>query len=211
MTHTADEGVAFVSDSVNDDHEFFRHAVEYTWGSDPAIVSAILKVYPNPGPGSRFASEKARMVQYMTDHLFACKTRYIAQAFTDNTYMGQYSRGDGRHGRDIAATFYNASKEAPIGDETFPEFATHYQNYLLAHARNGDPNTSKQTPAWPKVDMGSVMSNVMDAGNDGFKLIEDHVATADACDFWMDVMAAVTKKGGYTPVGGEVNSALLAR
>jgi carboxylesterase type B len=209
ITHTADEGVAFVSDSVNDDHTFFRKGVEYTWGSEPTIVSAILKVYPSPGPGSRFANEKERMVQFMTDHLFACKTRYLAQAFEDKTFMGQYSRGDGRHGRDIAATFYNTSKEAPIGDPTFPVFAAQYQNYLLAHVRTGDPASSNQTPVWPKVTMGDTMSNVMDAGNGGFHLVDDNVATADACDFWMDVMAAVTKKGGYTPPGGEVSSSLL--
>jgi hypothetical protein len=57
--------------------------------------------------------------------------------------------------------------------------------------------------------MGNSMSDVMDAGNTGFKLIEDYVATAEAYDLWVDIMAAVTKKGGYTPVGGEVSSSLL--
>jgi hypothetical protein len=78
VTHTADDGIAFVSDSVNDDHRFFRKAVEYTWGSDPTIVSAILNVYPDPGPGKKFETEQARMVRYMTEHFFPYKTCYLA-------------------------------------------------------------------------------------------------------------------------------------
>ena len=204
VTHVADEGIAFVSDSVNDDHGFFRDALEYTWGAEPAIISAILDKYPDPGPGSRFQTEKQRMVQYMTDQVFVCKTRYLVQAFKGRTWFGQYSRGDGRHGRDILATFYNSSKETPVSDHAFPAFAAQYEDYLLAHARAGDPSASGQPPKWPKETMGAVMSNVMDAGNDGFHLIQDQVATADACDFWMEIMAAVTKGGGYTPPGGDV-------
>lgn len=85
----------------------------------------------------------------------------------------------------------------------FGSFAQAYQSYLTSHARTGDPNTFKKTvnlpPAitWPKPGTaGDKFSGVLDAGDLGFRLIEDGQTARGRCGFWVQVAAAVTGLGG---------------
>lgn len=209
ITHTSNEGIAFVEDKLKNNKTFFEEGVRNLWTTDPKIQAAIMQAYPPSSPSSKFKDEKARMVDYMTNQFFACHVRSIASAYKEKAYVGQYSRKDGAHGRDIAATFYNNTKKAPSSDPTFAPFAAQYEDYLLWHARAGDPNASKQTPQWPKVEFAGAMGNVMEAGNKGFGLIKDSIATKENCELWMNVMSAVTSKGGYIPESGWVASTLV--
>jgi len=55
--------------------------------------------YPAPGtPGSKYRDEKARMADSMGSGFFTCHVRTIANAFKDKAWVGQYSRGLGKHG-----------------------------------------------------------------------------------------------------------------
>jgi hypothetical protein len=103
---------------------------------------------------------------------------------------------------DMQADFYNSSGAPPKGDPGFAQFAPVYQDYLLSHARTGDPNTLRSKGAavqWPKVKVGDTFGNVLDAGKSGFSIIEDPLTKAEDCDIWTDILAGITKAGGKSP------------
>lgn len=135
----------------------------------------------------------------MASGFFTCHVRTIANAFKDKAWVGEYSRGLGKHGMDLSADFYNASGRPPKDDPGFATFAPTFQNYLLSHARAGDPNSLQKGAGaitWPKASFGPVLGNVLEAGNNGFSLVNDNLTTAETCDFWLDVWASATKLGG---------------
>lgn len=83
--------------------------------------------------------------------------------------------------------------------------------------RSGNPNTyrkaksSPQTIDWPLVNVGNseMMSNVLDAREGGFTLVQDDQNLKSHCDFWINFQAAVTMGGGYSPPGSVVGTDLL--
>ncbi|KAE9964974.1 hypothetical protein BLS_007936 [Venturia inaequalis] len=211
VTHVADEATAFVADNLKNNKTFFEASLVYSYG-DNKLKDAVVARYPAPGPGSKYKDEKARMADAMASGFFTCHVRTIANAFKDKAWIGQYSRGNGRHGTDLQANFYNSSGAPPRSDPGFATFAPTFQNYLLSHAMSGDPNSLQKGAGaiqWPKANFGPVFGNVLEAGNKGFALIDDNLTSADTCDFWLDVWASATKLGGYVPPGGEVATKIV--
>ncbi|TID15951.1 Vacuolar protein sorting-associated protein 45 [Venturia nashicola] len=212
VTHVSDEATAFVADNLKTNKTFFESSLVHSYGNNK-IIDAIVARYPAPGPGAKYKDEKARMADSMATGFFTCHVRTIANAFKDKAWIGQYSRGLGKHGMDLQANFYNSSGTPPRDDPGFATFAPTFQNYLLSHARTGDPNSLQKSGGaiqWPKATFGPVFSNVLEAGNKGFGLIDDSQTTADTCDFWLDVWASVTKLGGYVPPGGQVQTKIVS-
>jgi carboxylesterase type B len=161
-----------------------------------------LRRYPKPGPNSKFKDEKERFIQYMQFQFFTCHVRTITSAYKDKSWVAQYSRGTGKHGMDMQADFYNSGGSPPKGDPGFAQFAPTYQDYLLSHARTGNPNTlGKKSAAilWPKVKFGDTFGDVLEAGKNGFWIIEDQLTKAQDCDVWTDILAGITKAGGRFP------------
>jgi hypothetical protein len=178
---------------------FFEAEITSTYGPSSKIKDEILKRYPTPGPGSKFKDEKERFINYMQFQFFTCHVRTITNAYKDKSWVAQYSRGLGKHGMDMQADFYNKSGSPPKDDPGFATFAPAYQDLLLSHARTGDPNTlgKKGTGIeWPKVTVGKTFGNVLEAGKQGFNLIEDQLTKAGDCDVFTDILAGVTKSGG---------------
>ncbi|QDS70471.1 hypothetical protein FKW77_009992 [Venturia effusa] len=211
VSHVSDEATAFVADSLKNNKTFFEASFVSSYG-DNKIKDAILARYPPPGPGSKYKDEKDRMADSMGTGFFTCHVRTIANAFKDKAWIAQYSRGNGKHGMDLTANFYNSHGTPPKDDPGFATFATTFQNYLLSHARTGDPNTLQKGEGaieWPKATFGPVFRHVLEAGNKGYALINDSQTTAETCDFWLDVWASATKLGGYVPSGGEVPTTIV--
>jgi hypothetical protein len=156
--------------------------------------------YPTPSQtNSKYKDENARMANVMGAGFFICHVRTIANAFKDKAWIAQYSRGLGKHGMDLQANFYNASASPPRDDPSFATFAPAYQNFLLSHARTGDPNKLQNaagTVQWPKASFGPVFGNILEARNKGYALINNKFTGADQCDFWLDVWASATNMGG---------------
>lgn len=205
VTHVSDEASAFVANSLKNNKTFFEAQLLSTYGPNLKVKEAILKKYPTPGPESKFADEKARFTQYMQHQFFTCHVRTITNAYASNSWVGMYSRGTGKHGMDMKADFYNSDNAPPKDDPGFAQFAPAYQNYLLSHARTGDPNTLQQANGtgavvWPKVKVGATYGNVLEAGKAGFTIIDDKQTSAEECDIWTDVLAGVTKSGGESSV-----------
>jgi hypothetical protein len=199
VTHVSDEATAFVADNLRNNKTFFEASLVSSYGNNK-IKDAIMNKYPAPGQAnSKYKDEKARMADAMATGFFTCHVRTIANAFKDKVWIAQYSRGLGKHGMDLQANFYNASGTPPREDPGFSTFAPAYQNYMLSHARSGDPNKwqiASGTEKWPKATLGPVFGNVLEAGNKGYTLIKDDLTSAETCDFWLDVWAGATKLGG---------------
>jgi hypothetical protein len=162
-------------------------------------MSEILKRFPTPGPTAKFKDEKERFIAYMDTQFFSCHVRRITSAYKNKAWVGVYSRGTGLHGMDMLADFYNSTGTPPKDDPGFPKFAQQYQDYLLSHARTGDPNTLANKGMgvmWPKVKWGDVLGDVLEAGKDGFKIGSDSITSAENCDIFMDILAGITKAGG---------------
>jgi len=196
------------SDGVPSD-EAFTSIIEDAYGNFPEVKNAILAQLPSPSSANaKIATQKSRMAAYMASSTFACHTRYLLDAYQPltQTYMAQYSHSDGGHGSDLLALFPPIGKSGftPLSlqfgaaDPPSSNFTPAYRAYLTSHARGGNPNTFKMagTPEWPPVKAGPVFSNVLEAGQTGFSLIEDQTNKAKDCKIWADAMAAVTNAKG---------------
>ena len=62
------------------------------------------------------------------------------------------------------------------------------------------------TVPWPRPSVGpqEQMGGVLRAGDLGFDVVSDDQDGKTACDFWVDVEAAATSGGGYSPPGAVV-------
>lgn len=121
----------------------------------------------------------------------------------------QYSIGSGFHGDDLQAAFYNGSGAATSQLDNIFEG---YQSYLSSLAQSGSPNIFRKftgSPAtinWPLTTgwNNEQLSNVLNVGDTGFSIIQDSESLKSRCDFFLNVQAAITLKGGYVPPGGTV-------
>lgn len=210
ISHTSDEAALFVKDNIKNETDF-QTLLEYNFGKYEAINKAIIAKYPPPAESKgKFATQKARVKEFVEKSVFTCNTRYITEAYKGKSYNVQYARGNGGHGTDIAATFYNPSTSgigltsllggaAGLKDKNLKTVATGYQSYLTSHARAGDVNKFRaqgSTVEWPLVEWGSQLGNVLNVTDTGFELIKDTKNVADDCDFWRDVYAGLTIAGG---------------
>ncbi|KAF2667279.1 alpha/beta-hydrolase [Microthyrium microscopicum] len=217
ITHVGNEAFVFVPETVKNNHTFFEQEIIQTFGPDPSIRREILKQYPPPGPGRKFADEQQRFIAYMQAQFFVCHVRFIAQAYDNDSgiYAGEYYHGTGFHSSDLPAIFYNASAP-PVSpapgvppDLTLGTFAPIYQDYLISHAISKNPNTYHKPGVnasvnWPMVDVDNVFHPVLLAGNTTFTTIKDYQTSAEQCDIWLNVWAKATQDLGLVPPGGGI-------
>jgi Carboxylesterase family len=199
VSHTLDEASMFVPRTVNSG--VIDSVIDHYFSSYSPTANAIKERYLS---SPSYKDDRARMrdlYQFMT---FTCHARWIAEHFPGKTYSMQYSRNGGLHGSDIMADFYPGIKPgftaylSGMNDKNIASFAPSFQAYLLSHARTGDPNTFKaaDAPLWPKVTMGSTMTNVLNVTDKAqpYELVADEVTKAEDCDFWKEQLAAMTKE-----------------
>lgn len=229
VSHVSDEARMFVQDGIYNDADFYN-LTSYDFGntsSVTAVKDAISKQLMSPNvTGSPYKTQKERTIGYTQFSTFTCNTRFITEAFKNASYNLQYSRGTGLHGTDIGTAFFNAHPATGLaglfsgglgmlsgGDRTLSTFAPLYQNYLTSFSRTGDPNTfkGKDIITWPKAQYGPEIKDVMNAGDDGFKLITDKENQAKDCDFWRDAFAALTAIGGESPLATHRSDVIRSR
>lgn len=222
VSHVSDESSMFVPASVNQDSDVDDFINSVFAGSDTVREAVLQRYPPSTSPGVGYTDAKGRLGALIRDGTFTCNVRYIAMAYacpncrkpSSSVYGLQYSRAPGTHGSDIMPTFFNPTGTLAMllgSDPVLAAFATSYQSYLTSHARTGNPNThrlSNSTIEWPKISAGPTLGNVLDAGDAGFRLVTDEQTTAEICDFWLDMQAAMTSLGGYAPPGAVVKSSM---
>ena len=225
LSHVYDEALVFTPTDITTDAQFntFVSEVLPPYAQSAGVNAAIEARYPPIAGGkSNYTSEFARTKALLADGAFWCNVRFLSDAYNGKNYNLQYSVTPGLHGTDVVPTFYDLNLDLTALGNSLPfplvpgfgSFAQAYQSYLVSHARSGDPNTySKKLnipPAipWPKAGSSSanVLTNVLNAGDLGFGLINDPKTSESACDFWRQVAAAVTNLGGELSclrMGGE--------
>lgn len=228
LSHVSDEADLFVPNTVQTDAQFSAFLAQTfpPYASAGGVNSAIEARYPPvmSATPSNYTTERARIKDLISESSFVCNVRVLSDAYAGKNYNLQYSVTPGLHATDLLPTFYNLNLDLDVfGNEVsvplipgFGSFSQAYQSYLTSHARTGDPNTFKKTlnvpPAitWPKPGAtGDKLTGVLDAGNLGFRTIEDGQTARSRCDFWVQVAAAVTSLGGYAPPGSVVPTTLV--
>ena len=184
ITHNSDEASMFVPSLVLDRPTSFEDEIKSLYSSSPSALKKIRERYPL----SKYANNQAQIIDYMDSSYFLCNVRNIAQAYMGKAYLGQYSRGSGKHGTDIRVLFYDPEAGTPKDDPELVTIAPQFQSYFLSHAVTGDVNARRAegTVEWPFAEIGETYGNVMDV-NQTFSLIEDKLLNNDVCDFWLDV------------------------
>jgi carboxylesterase type B len=147
----------------------------------------------------------------MSDGAFLCNIPPVLKAYSSKSWLFQYTRGFAYHGMDIRAFFYDPDKsDSLLGlaslpgalsmfvDRDLKTFAPTMQSYIASYALIGDPNTMVAKSAkFPAVNWSKVMrkdssySNVMDAGNGGYSVIESKLVSHDLCQKWLKVLRVV--------------------
>jgi hypothetical protein len=170
---------------------------------EKAVSDAIIKKMPTPAASNgRFKSQRQRIVDFIQFSAFTCNVRFVSEAYKGKTYNAQYSRGDGSHGSDIIPLFYNEGsllyRTYSLVDPVISTFGPQYHSYYTSHARTGDPNTYRinGTIQWPKAEFRPSISKVLNITDKSYDLIDDTRTTAEDCDFWRDVFAAMTISAG---------------
>ena len=183
----SDEGSMFAEGVT--DNTAFNEAIKHTYSSSQVVRDAISRKLPAPSKSSRFKSEHDRYAAYMASSTFNCNVRFLTEAYKGKTYNMQYSRGTAIHGMDLQATFMIG-----MGDPAFASFATQYMDYFISHAKTGDPNKlrTNESIEWPLVTVAPTLSNVLDAGTNGYTLIEDDDIKEEDCGVFREIQAAVT-------------------
>lgn len=214
ISHVSNEGQVFV------DPDITTNAAGNAWlasiypNAGKVIEDAIQKQYPpvTNSTNSKYKTQFDRLKTYTQDSTFTCNVRFLSDAYIGRTYNVQYSRGNGYHGSDIGADFYDPNNFVisflDSSDKSIAEFAPTYQSYLTSHARTGNPNTYRKSNAnftaigWPKVENGLLadqMKQVLYAGNQGYSLFSDNETERTTCSFWLSLIAALTDEGGKLP------------
>jgi hypothetical protein len=195
--------------------------------SSDGIITAVENYYPGISTSAgNYTTESARVRDFIRDSSITCNARFLANAYDGKIYNMEYATSPGWHATDLLPTFWDTDFEGnTLGAllalflPGFTKFASGYQSYLTSFIRTGNPNTyraSNASPAtinWPLVDVagtGEQMSNVLQAKEAGFSLVDDTQNPASNCEFWINFAAAVTIGGGYAPPGAVVETDLLS-
>jgi hypothetical protein len=210
LSHVSNEGGLFVTGEIQTDAAFANLTNFVIPAYAPTVRTAVAHFYPTPGTaGSPYATQNDRTLQWLDDTNFLCNYRYLNDAYKTKTWSMQYSVGNGFHSDDLVPTFYNGTGAATA---TLDSLYKSYQSYLVSLSTTGNPNTNRRTvgnPAtinWPITtgQSNEKLSNVLNVTDAGFAIITDSESLKSHCDFFLNVQAAITLKGGYVPPKGAV-------
>ncbi|CAO1601253.1 hypothetical protein XANCAGTX0491_004919 [Xanthoria calcicola] len=212
LSHVSEEAYLFVPSSIKDNDDFIA-TVEYIYSAyakRAGITSSMTARYGE----KNYTTASKRFKALLGDSSFYCNVRYLTDAYKGQTWNLKYSVLPGLHGTDILPAFYNLNLDLDGFGKSVPfplvpgfgGFAQAYQSYLVSHARTGDPNTHRKkiglSPirAWPKPDgSGDMVEGVLQAGNLGFSVVSDGQVRRESCNFWQEMMEALTREGDYEP------------
>jgi hypothetical protein len=209
LSHVSNEGFVFVDGEIQKDAEFANLVDFIIPAYAPTIRTDVVNFYPSSNaPGSPYATQNGRTIQYLDDTNFLCNLRYLNNVFNGKTWTMQYSIPPGFHSTDLTPTFYNGSGAPELLNTIYKD----YQSYLVSLSTAGNPNTNRNTTTSPPTInrphttgvSSEELTNALNVGATGFTLIMDPEPLKSHCDFFLNVQAAVTLAGGYVPPGGAV-------
>ncbi|KIM92857.1 hypothetical protein OIDMADRAFT_138895 [Oidiodendron maius Zn] len=121
-----------------------------------------------------------------------CKVQSLVEAFPNQTYLAQYSVGNGTHGSDVIALF-----DIEGAGEANNPFFEWYESYFVSHALTGNPNILRNesgTINWPLVpDPNAVhFADTLNVTDNGFELIQNTKINTTMCSRWLNALASAT-------------------
>ncbi|KAI3325707.1 carboxylesterase [Xylariaceae sp. AK1471] len=145
ISHVLNESVTFTPTDIKTPADVrLRLAEAFPEASNSTINTLLKDIYPDVLDGSEpWETEFARAVQLSTDAFFTCTTAYLAEAKGNATHNYIFAYPPGFHGDDLAYTFFNGESSVDA------DLAIALQDYLVAFAMTGDPNTSA-LPKFPE-------------------------------------------------------------
>lgn len=195
VSHVLDEGSLFVPSPLPPD--FVESYITNTFPPDSEDqIKRLVSVYKSRQARTNISDHQIAS-ELLRDIIFTCNIRSLIEAYKlKPTWATQYSFIDGytngTHGSDITAEWYN-----PIYNPDKQPLFEQYQRYIVNHARNGDPNSSRRGKlpvVWPKVSglRREEVGNVLDLNNNGFHLMDgDPQMLKTTCHAWRDAFIEV--------------------
>jgi carboxylesterase type B len=133
--------------------------------SNSTINTLLTDIYPDVLDGSQlWETEFARAVQLSSDAFFSCTTAYLAAAKGNATHNYIFAYPPGYHAEDVPYVFFNG--DTTTLDDGFPvnaPLAIALQDYIVAFARTGNPNTAT-LPQFPEYGNKSIVLRLSDTG-----------------------------------------------
>ncbi|KAI1385567.1 alpha/beta-hydrolase [Hypoxylon trugodes] len=174
ISHTANESVSFTPSNIltsADVESYVRTSLPeasddtiHTLLTDPTLYPDILGSADYP-----WTTEFERAARLSSDIGFACTARYLSLARDNETFDYLFAYPPGWHADDVPYVFYDG--DMTTLDDGYPvnaALAYQLQDYIVAFAREGDPNiglegTAVEFPVYgPK-------ARILELGSDGVK------------------------------------------
>ncbi|PBP27479.1 hypothetical protein BUE80_DR001685 [Diplocarpon rosae] len=184
VAHNAREGELFSSPFVTNETSFERNVRRAFPGASDRAVADIAALYPPAYNGSSgYTTPVQRMATVHADATFVCHTRWLHQAYQNNTYTYHFATLPGYHGVDIAHTFYDGSPGRTIfGSAVDVPVATALQDYMTSFAMTSRPNRAgSPAPAFP---LYGPARNTLLLNTTGLGTVMPDPSSAQRCEFW---------------------------
>ncbi|KAK2629200.1 hypothetical protein QTJ16_000020 [Diplocarpon rosae] len=184
VAHNAREGELFSSPFVTNETSFELNVRRAFPGASDRGVADIAALYPPAYNGSSgYTTPVQRMATVHADATFVCHTRWLNQAFQNNTYAYHFATLPGYHGVDIAHTFYDGSPGRTIfGSAVDVPVATALQDYMTSFVMTSRPNRAgSPNPAFP---LYGPAQNTLLLNTTGLGTVMADPSSAQRCEFW---------------------------
>ncbi|KPI36038.1 Lipase 1 [Cyphellophora attinorum] len=131
-----------------------------------------------------YSTPTARLQRLISDAVYIQHNNALSQAFREQNFNYLWSASEGRHGADLAYTFY-AEDEPPI--PVLPPVKSQYlahalQKYITNFVISGDPN-GENDDGLPTMERRGQNGLVLEIRDDGFKQTSDP-SDKEQCAWW---------------------------
>ncbi|KAI0836025.1 alpha/beta-hydrolase [Hypoxylon sp. FL0890] len=172
ISHTSNESVPFLPQNILTADDVRSYAQASLPEASESTINTLLSdpaLYPNILDGSYpWTTEFGRAARLSSDLAFACTTRYMSEAWGNETYNFVFAYPPGWHTTDVAYVFFNGDTTTlNNGLPVNAELAWQLQDYIVAFVKSGNPNTNAEKPVQFPV-YGSE-SRILELGYDGFR------------------------------------------
>jgi cholinesterase len=139
-----------------------------------------------------YSTPTARLQRLISDAVYIQHNNALSQAFQGQTFNYLWSAGGGRHGADLAYTFY-AEDEPPnpiLPPVKLPHLAYALQSYITNFVLFGDPHACNEDEL-PAMERRGLDGLVLEISDDGFKQTSDPSAK-EQCLWWQQSLLRET-------------------
>ncbi|MCJ1311410.1 hypothetical protein MMC25_005081 [Agyrium rufum] len=175
--HNGDEGLEFADPRVNSTADITAYLkLNYPGIPDSTINYVLDTLYPPIFDGSYgYTTNFQRFVLIASESSFSCNTRYLDNAYKNQTHAYEFDVAPALHGQDVVYTFFNGVTPSI----TNVSVANAMQDYFTSFVTTGAPSAKGFTP-FPVYGPGS---QIVRFTQTSIAVVEDDVANA-RCDYW---------------------------